>query len=230
MSTLRHNIDIYVDDKEITLNDISEKSGLSVSTLSNVLYKDSKDIRLGTVIALAQAFGVTIDELIGSVTMEPKMSESVRMCRELPEHSLYLVRYFIRHQYMIYNKIKTNYISVLIPRLENGIMPTTNVVEPLCVDLPEDIKSKAYIGLKIPSDNYMPYYDAGEIILIASDREAQRGEHCVVTSNGGIYIVEKSRKTYKPLTSQYEIPDSKIDDKIGYVVGFLNKDLTWGIR
>ena len=230
MSTLRHNIDIYVDDKEITLNDISEKSGLSVSTLSNVLYKDSKDIRLGTVIALAQALGVTIDELIGSVTMEPKMSESVRMCRKLPEHSLYLVRYFIRHQYMIYNKIKTNYISVLIPRLENGIMPTTNVVEPLCVDLPEDIKSKAYIGLKIPSDNYMPYYDAGEIILIASDREAQRGEHCVVTSNGGIYIVEKSRKTYKPLTSQYDIPASKIDDKIGYVVGFLNKDLTWGIR
>lgn len=230
MSTLRHNIDIYVDDKEITLNDISKKSGLSVSTLSNVLYKDSKDIRLGTVIALAQALGVTIDELIGSVTMEPKMSESVRMCRELPEHSLYLVRYFIRHQYMIYNKIKTNYISVLIPRLENGIMPTTNVVEPLCVDLPEDIKSKAYIGLKIPSDNYMPYYDAGEIILIASDREAQRGEHCVVTSNGGIYIVEKSRKTYKPLTSQYDIPASKIDDKIGYVVGFLNKDLTWGIR
>lgn len=73
-------------------------------------------------------------------------------------------------------------------------------------------------------------YDAGEIILIASDRETQRGEHCVVTSNGGIYIVVKSRKTYKPLTSQYEIPDSKIDDKIGYVVGFLNKDLTWGIR
>ena len=50
-------------------------------------------------------------------------------------------------------------------------------------------------------------YDAREIILIASDRETQRGEHCVVTSNGGIYIVVKSRKriNHLHLNTRYRI-------------------------
>lgn len=235
MDALRHNIDLYVEDKGITLNDISERSGLSVSTISNVLYKDSKDVMLGTAIALAKAFGVTVDELVGSQTMDSKMRESVRICRGLPEHSLYLIRYFIRHQNRIYSNIanKDEYISVLIPRYENGVIQTTNVVEPMCIsNLPIYARIRAYIGLKIPSENYMPYYQEGDIILIASDRNAEKGERCVVTSNGGIYIVEKSRKEneYISLVSRIKIPDTKIDDNIGYIVGFLNPDLTWGIR
>lgn len=234
MDALRHNIDLYVEDKGITLNDISERSGLSVSTISNVLYKDSKDVMLGTAIALAKAFGVTVDELVGSPTMEPKMRESVRICRGLPEHSLYLIRYFIRHQNRIYSGIanKDEYISILIPRFENGVIQTTNVVESMHIsNIPMHARIKAYLGLKIPSDNYMPYYQEGDIVLIAADRNAQRGEECVVTSNGGIYIVKKAigENKYESL-SGIKIPDHKIDDNIGYVVGFLNPDLTWGIR
>lgn len=91
----------------------------------------------------------------------------------------------------------------------------------------------------MPCDFYMPYYLPGEIILIAADRKAQVGERCVVTSNGGIYIVVKDRVIndgimewrYVPLMSQnVALPDGIIDDKLGYVVGFLDRDGSWGIR
>ena len=235
IDTFRHNLFLYIDDPMITIKDVSEISGVPASTINTILYGKSKDVKLSTVILIAKALNISIDEIVGCGTMEPKMRESVKMCRGLPEHSLCLIRYFIRHQSMIYSKLDRNhtYISVLMPIFENGIIPTTNVVEPMQIDnLPEDVKSKVYIGLKIPTDAYMPYYQSGEVLLIASDRHAQKGEQCIVTSNGGIYIVEKmyKDKEYRSIVSKIKIPIDKIDDKIGYVVGFLNPDLTWGIR
>lgn len=47
------------------------------------------------------------------------------------KNALLLVRYFIRHQQMLYSKVnnKSNYISVFVPKYENGILATTNVSE-----------------------------------------------------------------------------------------------------
>lgn len=236
MKSLRKNIDIYVEDKEITITDIANKAGITFNVLSNLLYKNYKDVELGKVIAISKALNISIDELVGAGTMRSEIKDAVRMCRELPEQSLYLIQYFIRHQYDIYSNVedKDNYISVLIPRFENGIMSTTNVVEPMHIEnFPKELKSRIYLGLKIPSDYYMPYYHLGEIVLISADRLAQKGERCVITSNGSIHIVEKmygDNKYRSIIGKQSFFPSEEISDKIGYVVGFLNVDGTWGIR
>lgn len=242
MESLKENILLYMTDMYMSLNEFSEYVGVPYSTLNTIVYGSPKDVKLSTVVSIAQKLGISLDELIGVSTMEDKMRESIRLCRGLPEQSLYLIRYMIRHQAKIYSTlgIKHKYISLIKPQLVNGIISTTNGVEPYCVDvIPEDVKSKAYLGLLMPCDFYMPYYLPGEIILVAADREAQGGERCVVTSNGGIYIVVKDHVIndgvlewkYVPLMSQGMIlPDSIIDDKLGYIVGFLNHDGSWGIR
>lgn len=233
MTNFRHNIDLYIKEKDFTIKELSESADVPFSTLNNILYKDTKDVHLSTALAIAKALNVSIDELIGGKTMEDKMFESIRLCRSLPEHSLYLIRYFIRHQAKIYSCLDEDYISVLLPKYENGIMSTTNIVEPMLLsNIPPNTASKVYLGLKIPSNNYMPYYQAGEIILIAADRPAVCGEQCIVTSGGGIYIVEKHYKkdNYYSSYNQCLIPEDKIDDVIGYVVGFLDLDGNWGIR
>lgn len=242
MRSFRWNLGKFIETPEITIKQLSEESGISYATLNSVLYGNSSDVKLSTAISLSKALGISIDELVGAGTMEDKMMESVKICRALPEHSLYLVRYLIRHQGKIYSELgyKQKYISVVKPQLINGIIATTNAVEPMCVDnLPEDVKSKAYIGIQIPCDYYMPFYLPGEILLLAADREEQGGERCVVTSNGGIYIVVKIHVfengkivwKYVPLMSPESIlPDGIIDEKIGYVVGFLDVNGVWGIR
>jgi len=242
MLSFRGNLHEFLNEPDMTVYKLADEANLPYSTLNSLLYGNSNDTKLSTAVALARAFGISVDELVGCGTMEDKMLESVKICRSLPEHSLYLIRYFIRHQDKIYSSLEKShkYISVLKPQLVNGIIATTNAVEPICIDnLPEDIKSKTYIGLKIPCDYYMPFYLPGEIILLAADREPQDGERCIVTSNGGIYIVVKThiiedgvRKwRYVPLMSPNSIlPENLIDDMKGYVVGFVNNDGDWGIR
>ena len=234
MSNFQKNLYMYVKDAEITMRDISDKADIPFSTLNNIIYKNPKDVKLSTVVALAKALEISVDELIGANTINPITRESIMLCKQLPEHSLYLVRYFIRHQARIYANLDKHqkYISVLIPNIYNGVMHTTNIVESLCIDnLPDDVKSNVYLGLKLSNNAYMPYYQEGEIILIAADRKAILGERCVITADGEIYIVEKTfREEYINVINNAKIPANKVDDKIGYVVGFLNSDGSWGIR
>ena len=196
MNSLRRNLGMYIDTPEITIKNLSEESGIPFSTLNTLLYGTSNDVKLSTVVSLAKALGISIDELVGSGTMEPKMRESVRIVRGLPEQSIYLIRYFIRHQHKIYKSLDKSkkYISVLKPQIVNGVIETTNAVEPMEIkDIPEDIRVRAYIGLKIPCDYYMPYYLPDEIVLIAADRLALDGERCVITENGAIHIAIKKK-------------------------------------
>ena len=65
IATLRRNLEMYVQDPDITIRDISEQSGVPIPTINNLLYKDKQGIRLSTVIALASASQVSIDELVG---------------------------------------------------------------------------------------------------------------------------------------------------------------------
>ena len=241
IATLRRNVEMYVQDPDITIRDISERSGVPIATLNHLLYQNQQGIRLSTVIALARALGVSVDELAGCQTLQKEMRESLKICRGLPESAVLLIRYFIRHQQMLYSHSKkSNCISIFTPKYENGILATTNVSE--MVDLtnfPSNVQSKVYTGIRIPNDKYMPYYLENEIILVACDREAVKGEHCIITSNGGIYIVKKDEiiedgvKTKKYISifeSADVIPDSKVDDKIGYIVGFIDTNGKWGVR
>ena len=242
MESMRENIQMYLTDMGMSLNEFSEYVNVPYSTLNSIMYGKSNDVKFSTVLSIARSLGITLDELTGAGTMEDKMRESVRICRSLPEQSLYLMRYMIRHQAKIYSSLEKNhkYISLIKPQVVNGLIATTNSVEPFCADnLPEDMKSKVYLGMLIPCNFYVPHYLPGEIILISADREPQGGEQCVVTSNGGIYIVVKDHVIndgimewrYVPLMSQNAaLPDGIIDDKLGYIVGFLNRDGSWGIR
>lgn len=57
MNTFRHNVLQLMDDRDITLNQLAELSNLSIDTLKSFLYKESKDCKLVTAVALAKALG-----------------------------------------------------------------------------------------------------------------------------------------------------------------------------
>jgi hypothetical protein len=171
------------------------------------------------------------------------MEEYINMYKSLPDYSKYLVKYFIKHQVSIYSnreKIGEKIISVLQPQCIDSYLQTTNVTEPLSIEhLNDNIKSKVLLGLRIPCEHYMPIYSPYDILLIAADREAHNGERCVIERNNNLFIVEKKiyikdgvkRSEYVSLmNSRFTVPDSEIDDKLGYIVGFLNSDSSWGIR
>lgn len=242
-SSFRQNVDILMDIYGYTLNEISAKADISFETFKNFFYGKSDECRLSTAIKLARVFGLSIDELVGAETVSHNMEEYINMYKSLPDHSKYLVKYFIKHQARIYTQKTPTYdkiISVLKPQCVDSYLQTTNITEPLSIEhLNDNIKSKVLLGLKIPCEHYMPIYSPYDILLIAADREAQSGERCVIEKNNNLFIVEKKtyfkdgvkRSDYVSLmNSRFIIPETEIDEKLGYIAGFLNEDGSWGIR
>ena len=82
MSAFRQNMFMYIDEKDITIKDISEESDVPFSTLNTFLYGNSKDIKLSTAVKLAKALNVSIDELLENDiknVLETKVSNTERL-------------------------------------------------------------------------------------------------------------------------------------------------------
>ena len=243
-SALRQNVDILMDICGYTISETSEKADIALEKFKSFFYGETNEVRLSTAVKLARLFGLSVDELCGSETVSNEMEEYIHMYQTLPEYSKYLVKYFISHQYNIYQRRAVSckkVISVLKPQCVDSYLQATNVTEELCIEhLDEKIKSKVSIGLKVPCEHYMPYYSPHDILLIAADREANHGERCVIEMNNNLFIVEKkiyikngvkTSEYVSLMNSRFVVPADNIDFKIGYIVGFLNaEDGTWGIR
>lgn len=212
----------------LTLPEISESAGVPFSTLKNILYGKSTDCKLSTAAGFAKFLGITIDELVGSDTLTPDAKESLSIYRELPERSKYLARWFVKHQKALYsNNDSTKSIAVMIPKDSNGYLHPTNEFKSLDIDRFSDyVKAKAFIGIKINADYYMPYYSPYDTLLIANDRKPLPNEHCVILYYGKIKIVTRSvRKEndqkiveYIPIQNRKNrISEHEIDELIGYV-------------
>lgn len=242
IDSFRKNIFEMMDVKDLSLRELSEMADMPFETLKSFLYGNAKDCKLSTAVKLSRAFHISIDELVGAETIHPLSRESLSICRKLPDYVVYLIRSFIRHQYHIHSKFdeKSVNIPVLLPECQNGYLQTTNITDTVCIDhLTNGLKFKICLGLKIPCEHYEPYYMPNEIILLAADRDGQHNERCVVSYKGNFFLVrkifyvengEKKFKYVSLIEGRREILSSDIDDKLGYVVGYLNPDESWGIR
>ena len=242
IDSFRTNIFHLMEVHDCSLRELSEKADMPFETLKSFLYGNSKDCKLSTAIKLATAFDISIDELVGAETIPPMSRESLTMCRHMPDYVVYLIRSFIRHQYKLQSQFDRGSINipVLLPECQNGYLQTTNITETVCIDhLTNGLKSKICLGLKVPCEHYEPFYMPNEIVLLAADRDGQHNERCVVSYQGNLYFCRKifyqqeGLKKFKYVSlidGKTEILPSDIDDKLGYVVGFLNPDKSWGIR
>lgn len=226
MSAFRNNMYMYLENKNITLAEISELSGIPYPTLRTFLYGNSRDTNLSNAIKLAKTFGVSVDELVGAETIPELTRESLSICRNLPDNDLMLVRWFIRCLANLNSQNEPNkrYIKVMLPEEDNdGNCKLVSKFENMEItDLQEPLRSKIFMGFKVISDYYMPYYKPNDIILIANDRPAKFNEHILVRVGDFIYIVKRILengigKLYSIRDNKYRVDESEIDEIVGYV-------------
>lgn len=221
---------------------LAEKADMPTETLQTFLKGKSKDCNLSTVVKLSRAFNVSMDELTGAETISAATRQSIAMSRQLKEHHRYVIRMFAKHQYLLHADVPpgSKQISVLTPDCVHGHLKSTHLCEAVNIDhLPPSIKSEAYLGVKIPCEHYEPHYLQDEILLLGAHREGQNGERCVISKDGNLYICKK-RITYKDgkkiidymsvINGKLLFNFNEIDDRVGYVIGFLNPDSTLGSR
>lgn len=226
VSAFRENIFKYIEDKEITMNDLAMESGIPFNTLNTFLYGKTNETRVGNAVKLAHALNVSIDELVGADTIPQLSRESLRICRNLPDNDLMLVRWFIRclHDLNCNTEPNKRYVSVMLPEKDNdGNYKLVSRFEKIEItNLEEPLRSKVFIGFKIFSDYYMPYYFPNDILLICNDRPAKRTENVLVRAGDYVFLVKRIvengvAKYYSLRDGKYRIDESEVDELIGYV-------------
>ena len=232
MSAFRKNMFMYLEEKDITIKEISEEADVPFSTLNTFLYGDSRDIKLSTAVKLAKALNVSIDELIGAETINEVSRESIAICRNLPDNALYLIRWYIRYIDSLNKKNEPHRRYVSIMELEcnhNGnLKMTTNYRHIDITDIGEEYRSKVFFGITMPCDNYMPIYSPYDILLVANDREPYYNENSLLRIDGQLRIAK--RKVENGLAKYYSIRDGKfrinendVDEVIGYIACKINR-------
>lgn len=231
MKSFRKNLQMYIEEKSISIASLSEAADISQETLKTLLYGKSNDCKLSTVIALAKALEVSVDELVGAGTLPPVVVESIQITRNLPERLVYFIRWAIRyHEKLLRDeKITAKAINIMTADCTNaGNLLMTNNFD--LIDFPnlEDyIRYKVFMGIKIPCNNYMPVFSEGDILLIANDRNPLQNEMVVVVTNGFAKIVrrkeeyvgkEKVAMYYSIRNGRPMAEEEKIEEVIGYVV------------
>lgn len=226
VNNIKENLNNYTGN--LTLPEIAESADVPFSTLKNILYGNSTDCKLSTAEKLAKFLGITIGELVGSETLTEDAKECFEIYRGLSNRSKYLTRWFIKHQKMIYSEnISAKTIGVMIPKDHEGYLHPTNHFESLSIDeYSNSVKAKVFIGIKMVSDYYMPYYSPFDTLLIANDRRPLKNEHCIIIYYGKFKIVtmrsrlEDGEKIieYIPIQNRKnKIKENDIDEYIGYV-------------
>lgn len=213
-------------EKGMSMASVANESGVPLNTLNSFIHHVSNDMKVSNVARIAKSLDVSMDELVGADTLPELTKESLSICRNLPDNDLMLVRWFIRCLADLNDKNEPNkrYVKVMLPEEDNdGNCKLVSRFENMDIsDLREPLRSKIFMGFKVISDYYMPYYKPNDVILIANDRPAKFNEHILVRVGDFIYIVKRISengigKLYSIRDNKYRVDESEVDEIVGYV-------------
>ncbi len=233
MTAFRRNVSLYIDQKEITLQEVAELADISLSTLKSFLYGDSKDCSLSLAVKLSRVFNVTVDELIGAGTMEHQTCNSLQTLRKMPESFTHFLRWEIQfhHDMMVTKKVEDKLIDVMRAKVgENGNMLNTNNMDVLDIShLSDSLKPKVFMGIKIPNNMYNPEYYQGDILLLANDRAPFNGDRVVICYAENLWILEcryEPNASGKNEATYYSIRDGgkrATANQVQFIMGYIAK-------
>lgn len=212
IDSFRKNIDMLMAEHDYTIKETAEIADISYDTLKTFLYdKEAKDCRLSTAVKLARAFHISIDELVGAGTIEPKGLESIKTYRSLPHGSRRFIDWHIQNQKFIHeehgNKKMVNIMQPLCAG--NGNLKMTSDYEIMDIsNLGDELTYKIFLGIKVPCLHYLPHYTEGDVLLIANDRNAMKGENTVIMFNDNVVIT--NRVMENGIEKYYGLRDGKL--------------------
>lgn len=228
IDAFRKHLDALMLEHDYTIREVAELADLSFDTFKTFLYdKEAKDCRLSTAIKLAKAFHISIDELVNAGTIEQKAVDSLKTYRTLPVGARRFIDWHIQNQKFLHEEHnKKKMVNVMLPLCAgNGNMKLTNDYELMDIThLDDDLAYKIFLGLKIPCLHYLPHYTEGDLLLIANDRDAMRGEHTLIKFNDNLVII--NRKIENGKENYYALRDGNlrpVDPEHVQVIGYVAK-------
>lgn len=197
----RQNLRTILHRNKITLNALSVEADLSEDTLRSILYGRSKDIRLSTIIKVADVLNLSLDEMVGRSIYSMQGEKLVRQIQSLPAHSLCAIQALIDLESNACTKSSAtgkDYISVFVPtgNIQDGLFyDSCNFQSINLSQYPKDLKVAADFGFKITTSNFEPIYFMEDILLLSQKQKPNYNDTVLYLNQAGQIYLRK----YLPL-------------------------------
>jgi transcriptional regulator with XRE-family HTH domain len=161
---------------------LAEKSGLSVDTIKNIWNGKTPDPRTSTCLQLSEAFGITVNCLVGKCSHSPKERAILNHYRSCGRHGQDIIESVAKFEAISAKAsreaIGKHPIPCIIPKgdVTQGIVYEINGGETILTSVDE-----ACIALKITTNDFVPVFLEDDILLF-ENRFPKTGEY------GGFYI------------------------------------------
>lgn len=180
---------------ELSLRTLAVSSGLSEDTLKSVIYGETRDIKLSTLISIADTFNCTIDELIGRNVYNNEIMNIANDIRLLPDTSLNSIKAVIKlEKTIIYNNsIRGKYMIPLYIPVNNmhdgmyydGVYKEIFDISNFSHELREDVN----YAVKIINDDFASAYYTNDVLLFTSKRKPKYNDVVLfVNKYGRVYL------------------------------------------
>ncbi len=222
---------------KMTNEELSEASGIPVSTLGKILSAETPSIKLENLFNIANALGVSAAELIGNTTnaYTDEEKQLVDMLRELDA----------RKRRSVFDTVKSEYDKEMARR--NSATVFTVEAENTCViplyDSPvsagcgnyldsdcnrtitmnlNELTERADFAVRVRGDSMLPKYNDGDIVIVEASSSIDEGRVGIFVLNGDSYIKKLGRSALISLNPKYsaiQIGDNDSFECKGLVLG-----------
>lgn len=197
------NIKKLKKEQNLTNEALAERSGISLGTINKLFAGASSDPKYSTLCALSDAFGVSIDEMMGRKKgddLELAKNEYFAKYMELGEEGRALVNRVIAEEYArVLREQSTVTYSLDLPktrtvRLYNisasaGTGSYLSSSDYTNISLySTSVTDEADFAIKVYGDSMLPKYASGDILLVKSAESVDKGEYGIFSVDGESYV------------------------------------------
>ena len=206
LNTFRNTLREKLKEQKLTLSSLASLSDLSEDTLRSIIYGKSQDIKLSTLIKIADVLQCSIDELVNRTAYSDEELQLFERIHNLPEYSVQVIQVMVNmeERYLLQKSVNgTEIIPLLLPKgnFRDGMYYDGNLFESLNItNYPAQLKKEISFGLKISTSYYEPLYFPNDILLMSTKNYPVFNDIVLyIDSVGKIYIRRYTELGLEPL-------------------------------
>lgn len=187
---LSDKINRLMDLHDMTIGQLAEEADLPIETVKNIVYKRTPDPKGSTLLALSHVFNVSVNSLLGEDFVTADEKELLMNYRDCGRHGKSVLRIVSKYESRLAKTERKSTGKHKIPL----IVPPDNVVDGIDFSAGKTEEydtavSDACLAIQIVTNNYVPVYCKGDIVLIA-DRFPGGGERALWMKDNMVYLRE----------------------------------------